>query len=166
MKYSHIIAIATAAAMLGACTEPDGSPARGVMHGGMPNKEEIGTAVGLIGGGIIGSTIGGGTGQVVATIGGAAIGGLLGNYVGSSLDAKDRAAHDRAAQRALESGRTRSWKDSRSGNYGSIAPASGYTNDAGNLCREYNQTIYIGGHKHYGRGTACRNPDGTWEIVG
>src|SRR5689334_13384189 len=32
-------------------------------------------------------------------------------------------------------------------------------------CREYRQTITVGGQPREARGTSCRQPDGTWRIV-
>lgn len=160
-----LLVVVLSASMLTACAEPDGSPGRGVMHGGSLSKSDVGTVAGAIGGGVIGSTIGSGTGQVAATIGGALLGGMLGNSIGSSMDNADRANYDEASQYAMESGRTRSWRNDYSGNYGTIRPTRRYTNDAGFYCREYNQTIYVDGQRHTGHGTACRQEDGTWQIV-
>ena len=36
---------------------------------------------------------------------------------------------------------------------------------AGEYCREYTKTISVGGRAAQGYGTACRQPDGAWEIV-
>ncbi|MBL0319183.1 MAG: hypothetical protein IPP74_07830 [Alphaproteobacteria bacterium] len=32
-------------------------------------------------------------------------------------------------------------------------------------CREYNQTFTIGGETQHGFGTACLQPDGSWEVM-
>ena len=32
-------------------------------------------------------------------------------------------------------------------------------------CRAYTHTVYINGRPEVARGTACRNPDGTWMAV-
>ena len=49
--------------------------------------------------------------------------------------------------------------------YGTVTPSrEGRTND-GRYCREYQSSIYVGGKYEQGVGTACRNPDGTWQIV-
>jgi len=32
-------------------------------------------------------------------------------------------------------------------------------------CRQFTHTIYIDGKPQTARGTACRNPDGTWQPV-
>ena len=36
----------------------------------------------------------------------------------------------------------------------------------GTYCREYQQTVTIDGKQERSYGTACRQPDGTWKIVG
>jgi surface antigen len=161
MTHSKIILCIPAIAMLCACST-DGS---GIMNGGSLNKSDIGTAAGVIGGGVIGSTIGSGAGQVAATIGGALLGGMLGNNIGHSLDNADRAAYDNASQNALETGKSKSWKNSHTGHRGTIHPHKSYTNDSGEYCREYTQSIYVSGKRHEGHGTACRQDDGTWQIV-
>lgn len=40
------------------------------------------------------------------------------------------------------------------------------TAQAGNYCREYTRTIAVGGRFESGYGTACRQPDGSWQITG
>lgn len=35
---------------------------------------------------------------------------------------------------------------------------------AGEYCREYTRTIYIGGRAENGYGTACMQPDGDWKV--
>lgn len=160
-----IIAVAVTASMLVGCTEPDGSPGRGIMRGGSLNKADVGTAAGVIGGGVLGSTIGSGAGAVAATIGGGLLGGWIGNSIGTSLDNADRNTHARISQSAMETGKPRSWKNSHNGNHGYFHPHKRYKNRDGQYCREYNQTIYVDGKKHTGHGTACRDEDGTWQII-
>ena len=48
-----------------------------------------------------------------------------------------------------------------SGRYGSVVPGPSYQ-DRGRNCRAYTETIYIDGRPQTARGTACRNPDGSW----
>lgn len=160
---SKILAVALAATMLTtACTEPDGSPGRGIMNGGALNKQEAGVALGVVGGGILGSTIGGGSGQVLATVAGGLLGGLLGGSIGQSLDDADRAAYDRAAARAMNNGSAQSWKTDNAS--GTIRPKKRYVNDDGLYCREYTQTIVVDGKTDRGHGTACRGADGAWRL--
>jgi surface antigen len=168
MKISNIIAVVAASALLTACQQPGQRPGTGVMSGGSVNKQDVGTLAGAIGGGIIGSNVGGGKGAIAGTIAGTLLGGLVGSEIGKSLDNADRAAYDQTSQRALnnaQNGQSLPWKNPQSGNYGTITPTNYYQNGAGEYCREYTQSITVGGKKEQGHGTACRNPDGTWRIV-
>ncbi len=138
------------------------------MSGGNVNKQDIGTLAGVVGGGIIGSNVGGGKGKIAGTIGGALLGGLIGSEIGRSLDSADRAAMEGSTQRALETsqpGQSLPWKNAQSGNSGTITPSNYYQNSQGQYCREYTQTITVGGKRQEGHGTACRQPDGSWKIV-
>jgi surface antigen len=63
------------------------------------------------------------------------------------------------------SGAPVAWRNPDSGRYGTIVPGPQYQ-QAGRNCRSYTHTIYIGGQPQTARGTACRNPDGTWTAVG
>ncbi len=164
---SKILAIMAVIPMLSAC-QPNGQPGSGVMQGGSVNKQDIGTLAGAIGGGVIGHNIGGGAGKTVATIAGTLLGGAIGNSIGASLDKADVAAYNETSQRALETapaGQALPWKNPQTGNYGTVTPSNYYKNSGGQYCREYNQTIVVGGKKQSGHGTACREPDGSWRIV-
>jgi len=167
MKSSKLLAIMLTASMLAGCQQ-GGPPGSGVMNGGGLNKQDVGTLGGAIGGGVIGSTMGRGAGKTAATIGGALLGGILGNSIGKSLDNADRAAYDSTSQRALETaqpGQSLPWRNPQSGNSGTITPSNYYQNAQGQYCREYTQTIVVGGQKQEGYGKACRQPDGSWKII-
>ena len=72
-----------------------------------------------------------------------------------------------AAQKAFEnsqSGKPTVWNNPDSGNSGSITPTRTYQLANGTYCREYQQTITVGGEQQQAYGTACRQPDGTWKI--
>lgn len=131
-------------------------------------KENTGTLVGALAGGLIGSQIGGGTGErIAAGVAGAAIGGLIGNRIGASMDDEDKRRLYAAQMQALEagpSGAPVNWRNPESGRYGSVV-AGPYYDQSGMRCRQYTHTIYINGQPQAARGTACRNPDGTWTPV-
>lgn len=130
-------------------------------------KQTVGTGVGAVAGGLAGSQIGSGSGRLWATGAGVLLGALLGSEVGASLDAADRLAMQQAQDRAYYApiGETVSWNNPNSGNRGSIVAVRDGTSTAGRYCREYEQTIYVGGKQQSGYGTACQQPDGSWEIV-
>jgi surface antigen len=130
---------------------------------GYGNNAAIGTVGGAVVGGLLGNQIGSGSGRVAATIAGAALGGVLGGAIGSSLDAQERQMAYNAQYDALAYGRPTQWRSQR-GSYGTVTPGRAY-NQGGYYCREYSHTIYIDGRPQRGYGQACRQPDGSWQIV-
>ena len=119
-------------------------------------------------GGIVGNQFGKGKGNVLATVAGAVVGGLVGSEIGKSMDARDRQLAQEAELDALErgsSGQPRKWKNPDNGRYGEVVPSKPYKKGPSD-CRDYTHTIYIDGRPQQMRGTACRNPDGTWANVG
>lgn len=168
MYTRKFLAVALATSMLAACTGPGGRPNSGVMSGGGINKQDAGTVVGGVAGGVLGSQIGHGSGKTVATIAGALLGAGLGNQIGASLDRADMAYYNQTSQRALESGQPGQsfpWQNPQSGNSGVVTPSNYYRADNGQYCREYTQKISVGGKTQEGYGTACRQPDGSWQVV-
>ena len=134
----------------------------------MGPKESGGTVIGGVGGAIIGSQVGGGTGRLVGVAIGTLAGALIGQEVGRSLDRADRLMMENTAQRSLEydqSHHSSSWRNPDSGHSGTITPTRTFREPEGRYCREYTQTVLIGGEQHKAYGRACRRPDGTWEIV-
>jgi surface antigen len=132
-------------------------------------RENAGTVVGAVGGAVVGSQIGGNTGsRVAAGVAGAAIGGLIGNRIGAAMDDEDRQRAYAAQVEALESapsGPPVNWQNPDSGRSGSIVPGPA-VQQGGMQCRQYTHTVNIDGKSQVVRGTACRNPDGTWKSVG
>lgn len=132
------------------------------------HKREIGTGVGAVGGALLGSQIGKGSGRLVGTAAGALLGAALGSSIGASLDRADLAYHERAADQALEyapSGKPVQWNNPDSGNTGMVTVTNTYQDRSGQYCREYNDRVVVGGKTENAYGTACRQPDGSWEIV-
>jgi surface antigen len=128
-------------------------------------KAAVGGLGGAAAGGLLAAALGGkGTGIAAGTI----LGGLIGGAIGDRLDAADREKAHAAASQALESvpsGQNVAWRNPDSGNSGVVTPVRTYQISNGQYCREYTQTINIGGEKHQSYGTACRQPDGSWKIV-
>ena len=131
------------------------------------NKQDTGLVIGAVTGGLIGNTVGRGGGRVAATAIGAFVGGIVGSEIGRSLDEQDRMLAQRAEYDALERGRSGDrvpWRNPETGRYGEVVPDMPYKR--GDLdCRDYTHRIYIDGRPETLRGTACRNPDGTWSSV-
>ena len=159
MSALKFTAVAVIALTLAACAgSPDGM--------GPGPKENTGTFVGAGTGALLGAAVtGGGTGSRLAGAAlGGVLGGLIGNRIGAGLDDEDKQRAYAAQMDALErgpSGAPVSWKNPDSGRYGTVVPGPAYES-GGRNCRSYTHTIYIDGRPQTARGTACRNPDGTW----
>ena len=142
---------------LGACAGRDGPG----------TKQTIGGLGGAALGGLLGAQFGSGTGKLAATAAGAVLGGLVGSEIGRSLDEVDRRRLSEANHRARTApiGETITWNNPRTGNAGSVTPVREGTSASGAYCREFQQTLTVGGKTQSGVGTACRQPDGSWRIV-
>jgi len=141
------------------------------------SKEGAGTLFGALAGAALGAAVSSGHhGRYgrhrgpdgFAVVAGAMMGAAVGNSIGRSLDNADRRAMRVSHQYALESspsGRTSRWSNPDSGNYGTYTPQPAEENRDGRYCREYQQTITVGGKTENAYGKACRQPDGAWKIV-
>ena len=117
---------------------------------------------------VAGAAIGGPSNRVGGAAIGAVAGGLLGNVIGRDMDERDRQLAEAAQLQALEYGRSGSptpWDNPESQHRGQIVPGKPYVQNGLN-CRPYTHTIYISGQPQTARGTACRQPDGSWRTVG
>ena len=141
---------------LGACAE-----------GGGFTGADVGTGIGAVSGAVIGSQFGGGSGQTVAAVVGALAGAWVGNKVAQNMTAQDRGYYETAATRAVAApvGQQITWYNPQSGNQGTIVPVREGRDTTGNACREYQQTVTIGGKTERAYGTACKQADGSWKII-
>jgi surface antigen len=154
MRRVLILAIVMLPAVLSAC--------------GPNNKQGTGTVVGAVAGGAAGAAIGGRDNRIPGMAIGAVAGGIIGNQIGRSLDEQDRRIAANAEFQALEYGQAGAvtpWDNPQTQHYGQIVPGKPYQQGS-QYCRPYTHTIYVGGQPQTARGTACRNPDGTWQTVG
>lgn len=155
MRFAPALAAVALAVSVSGCG-PDG-----------PSKADTGLAVGAVAGGILGNQIGSGGGRVAATAIGAVVGGIVGSEIGRTMDQQDRMLAQQAEFEAFERGQSnvsRTWRNPDTGRYGEVIPTRPYKR--GNVdCRDYTHKIYIDGRPQAMRGTACRNPDGTWTTV-
>ena len=156
---SRLIVATIMATAVSACANDPYSP-----------KQDTGAVTGAIAGGALGALVGGrgAANRLAGAVVGAAAGGVLGGAIGASLDERDRQRAYAAEMEALESGAPGApvgWRGERPTYYGTIVPGPYYVS-RGMRCRSYTHTVYIDGRPQAMRGTACRNPDGTWTAVG
>lgn len=148
--------------------------------------DPIGALLGAAGGAVVGSNIGKGKGNIAAI----AVGTLVGAGIGDSLTDGRRHTttvvkyedHDRGWR-----GHHNGWRHRHHNNYrpyyretytnywvsqpayvnevvsvNDYEPSYQQTNSG--YCREFSQDVSIGGRMQESYGTACRQPDGSWEI--
>lgn len=104
-------------------------------------------------------------------------GAFLEGPVGQKLAPADRDKALAAEQDALAAGQRRAWRGA-AGTYGYVEPAAAPGPSAavaaegappataGDVCRTFTSTIYIGGRPQVGHGRGCLSPDGSYRIVG
>ena len=130
-------------------------------------KQTGGTFLGAGLGALAGSQIGKGRGKLVAVAIGTLLGAGLGSSIGQSLDRADRLYMARTSSAAFESsptGQTTTWVNPDSGNSGTVTPTRTYQSQ-NRYCREFQQSVTVGGNTQQAYGTACRQADGSWEII-
>jgi surface antigen len=152
-----ILTVAAMALSLAACESTGGQ------------KQTGGALLGGIGGAVAGAQFGKGSGQIAAAAAGTLLGALIGSEVGRSLDKADMEYANRANQQATTApiGAPIRWNNPQSGNSGIVTPVrDGVDSASGAYCREFQQTVVIGGKTQQAYGTACRQPDGTWKVIG
>lgn len=156
MKFRKSLALAAVAVLaLGAC-----------QSGG--TKQTVGGLGGAVLGGLAGAQFGSGSGRLVATGAGVLLGALMGSEIGASLDKADQMYLERTTQNTLETAPANQplpWRNPDSGNHGTVIAQPAYQAPSGEYCREYTQTINVGGREERAFGRACRQPDGSWRVV-
>ena len=139
---------------------------------GCSTKQEQGTAVGAVAGGLLGSAVGKGNGKIVGGLVGAVAGGIIGSEIGRRMDQRDRILAEQAEMEAFRGERydvPYRWRNPDNGRYGEVVPGPYYRRAySGGYwdCRDYRHTVYIDGRPEVMRGTACRQPDGSWRTIG
>ena len=131
-------------------------------------SETLGGVVGGVLGGIIGSKTGKGAGKSAAIIIGATLGSMWGQDIAKGMSNVDKLFHERTTKDTLEYGdpdQQVSWTNPDSGNSGTVAAGETYQNDAGEDCRQFETTVQVEGDERAAQGTACRMPDGSWQVM-
>jgi surface antigen len=123
---------------------------------GCATKSGTGAAVGAGTGGVIGGLVGGTSGALI----GVGLGALLGYGVGRAIEEEDR----RRMVYALEQNQPAYWTNPNNGNSYRVEP-TGTRMEQGQPCREFRMFAEVDGQPQEVNGTACRRPDGNWEIL-
>ena len=152
-KMEYLLIVCALIAELASCAQP-GQPS-GI------NRAAGGTALGDILGGLAGTQIGHGQGRTVAIIGGTLLGAFLGNRLGNALDQHSQIAADEAAQRAMETSRTKI-RHTRQATI-VVKPHPRYR-EGHRMCRNFTTYVEMNGKTHVVHGVACKDIRGIWKI--
>jgi surface antigen len=123
---------------------------------GRCNTEEVLTAVGAIGGAVIGNRVAEPGDRLVATLVGAIAGGVIGNRIGDAIDDRDRACMGYSLEMA-PIGRAVTWTNPASGRSWRVVPVE----DLRSGCRRFE---YGPGNGRGDRQVACRDGNGAWRL--
>jgi len=136
----------------------------GYLIGNRCNREAVGSVLGGLLGGIAGSHLGRGDGRQAATIAGTLIGVLVGRSIGRHMDQVDQYCTGQTLEYARDR-QTIHWHNTGKGTSYHVTPINHYQIRDGRYCREYTTQAVIGGRQQQIYGTACRQPDGSWQVV-
>lgn len=128
-----------------------------------------GVIAGALIGGLLGNALGGGNNRGVSTLAGVIMGGAVGAALTRDLDCEDRSYAYNTYYNGLNGGRAGvpyQWRNPRNGHYGEFRVRDYYNDRSGFRCANFTQQIFINGRPQAATGRACRQPDGTWAIVG
>jgi len=128
------------------------------------SQQDVGTVAGAVAGGLLGSTIGKGGGQLVAIGAGTLAGAYFGGKIGKHMDDEDRARMNQAME-SNNAGQPAYWRNAKTGTNYKVTPTKNVKVGSNQYCREYRTTAEIGGKTEQMYGTACRQPDGSWKVV-
>ncbi|ABK42877.1 17 kDa surface antigen [Magnetococcus marinus MC-1] len=127
------------------------------------NKAQGGAMVGALGGGLAGSLMGNSKHKERNALIGAALGGLLGYSIGNEMDKADLLKLNNAYE-STPSYQTTDWVNPDSGRKYEVTPKPA-ARTAGRVCRDAEIKVWIDGRPETAIQRACRNPDGTWQMI-
>ena len=131
---------------------------------GQCNRDLLGSVLGGVVGAAAGSTIGKGDGRTLAIVGGTIIGIVVGGSIGRTMDQLDQNCVGQVLEHAPD-GRHVDWRSSESDSRYRVTPVQTYEDPEGRYCREYTTTATVGGRTQEVYGRACRQPDGSWQLI-
>ncbi len=138
----------------------------GLVVGCASNTQGQNTAIGAVAGAVVGGggvALASSSGGAIAA--GAVVGAIVGGVIGHSMESTDTAQ----AYTVMEKNpphKAKHWKNAKTGKHYTFIPTSkhialkGYSD-----CRNYRVVMYDNGQKQESAGTACRQPDGSWQTI-
>ena len=126
------------------------------------DKRMMSQLLGAAIGGLIGSKIGDGKGQMAATAAGTLIGYMLAGKLMDYMDHTDRQQTYRTLE-SVQDNHTVAWQNPNTLADYQVTPVDTYEIDD-QYCREYITRATIDNQSEEITGTACRQPNGSWQI--
>ncbi|HEX7013560.1 MAG TPA: RT0821/Lpp0805 family surface protein [Steroidobacteraceae bacterium] len=127
------------------------------------NRKEIGTVLGAVVGGAIGSQVGEGSERTVAIIVGSVLGAVIGREIGESMDDGDRACIGHTLE-LVPVGKSVRWVNEKTRVAYVVSPLAPAKGDAKN-CRRFKLEVSLDGRSKLSERRACRDEHGAWSIV-
>ena len=135
---------------------------------GCATKMETGTALGALTGGALAYGLGqDSSNKELWTVLGIGLGAMVGSSIGQQLDERDRMLMGQTFNHTMEKAPINAvgkWQNPDTGHGGTVTPTRTFETETGTPCREFTQTVSIGGQMEEAYGTACRQADGSWKI--
>jgi uncharacterized protein YcfJ len=127
------------------------------VQSGRCNTDTVMTAIGAVGGAIIGNRTASPENRTIATIVGAVVGGVIGNKIGDAIDDRDRACMGHSLEVGAI-GKTITWTNPKTRIVHTLRPVA----DLPGGCRRFE--FVTAGSAKPAIMTACRTPQATWAI--
>lgn len=124
----------------------------------------VGALIGAAAGGYTGSRFGKGNGKLATTAIGTLVGAVVGHSVGERLSSPEDTCFGQTFEHVPDR-QTITWRDSQRDARYQVSPTKTFKTAEGRYCREYTATATVGGKPVTTHGTACRQPDGRWQLV-
>jgi surface antigen len=140
------------------------------IHSGRCDTHAVAQVLGGVAGGALGGVLGsqvdqgGSTGTIVGAVAGTIIGAIIGKQIDQSMDPSDRYCAGRAFDFA-DDGHGVRWHNPQTRVDYLLTPLNSFQRD-GSRCREFTTRISHAGLRDDVRQTACRLPNGDWQIHG
>jgi surface antigen len=128
------------------------------------DKSTTGQVLGGVAGAAAGSQVGGGSGRTVSIIAGALLGSIVGERIGARME-RDDLQQTAWALEENRTGETSAWVNPDTGNEFRVTPSETYDR-SGRPCREFEFQVETARGAEAEERIACRNSDGTWEVIG
>ncbi len=125
---------------------------------------QLGSTIGGLGGAAIGGQVGSKHDRLRNAAIGALAGTVIGYIVGNEMDKNDRQQLTNTFETQPSHKRVE-WVNPDNGNRYNVTPEPAYRGSNNRDCRDAYVEAVIGGEYKQVKTTACRNYDGTWEIV-